>query len=120
MAALIYRVHYGMDKTKFQNQQGLLNQLIPDDLCEELKIDEWKKQIISAYSKRMELTESECKLEFLKFLESRETFGSTFFIINQRTISYYPTALIVAINRKGFHIVDPTKKVNINSSFLNN
>lgn len=42
-----------MDKTKFQNEQGLINQLIPEDLFPDQKIDEWKKQILSAYSKRM-------------------------------------------------------------------
>jgi myosin-7 len=115
MAALIYRARYGMDKSKFQTQQGLLNLLIPDDLVpEKLKIDDWKKQIINAYSKRMELTESECKLEFLRLLEKQETFGSTFFVVNQRTVSYYPSPLLIAINRLGFHIIDPVKKVKIN------
>lgn len=111
MAALIYRARYGMDKSKFQNQQGLFNQLLPDDLLLELKIDDWKKQIINAYSKRMELTESECKLEFLRMLEKQETFGSTFFVVTQRTVSYYPSTLLIAINRFGFHIIHPVKKV---------
>lgn len=111
MAALIYRVQNGMDKSKFQTQQNLLSQLIPDDLCADMKVDEWKKQIISSYSKRMELTESECKLDFLKYLEMQETFGSTFFIVNQKTISNFPTSLIIAINRHGFHVIEPNKKV---------
>ena len=42
-----------MDKTKFKNQQGLIHQLIPDDLFSDQKIDDWKKQIINAYSKQM-------------------------------------------------------------------
>lgn len=100
-----------MDKSKFQIQQNLLNSLLPDDLIPELKIDDWKKQIINAYSKRMELTESECKLEFLKFLEKQETFGSTFFVVNQRTVSFFPPTLLIAINRFGFHVIDPVKKV---------
>jgi myosin VIIa len=111
MAGLIYRAHFGMDKSKFQTHQRLIEQLIPDDLSGIYKTDEWKKLIINAYSKRMELTEGECKLEFLKFLEKQETFGSTFFVVNQRTISYYPSTLLIAINRHGFHIIDPVKKV---------
>lgn len=42
-----------MDKSKFDSQQGLINQLIPDDLLPDQKIDDWKKQIVNAYSKQM-------------------------------------------------------------------
>jgi hypothetical protein len=52
-AAIIYRAHFGIDRSKFQNQQGLINQLVPEDLYPEMKIDEWKKQIMNAYSKQM-------------------------------------------------------------------
>lgn len=58
-----------------------------------------------------ELTENECKLEFLKFLQQQETFGSTFFVVNQKTVSSYPDTLLIAINRHGFHILDTVKKV---------
>lgn len=70
----------------------------------------------------LELTESECKLEFLKFLQQQETFGSTFFVVNQKTVSYYPETLLIAINRQGFHIIDTVKKVFffINSKFNSN
>lgn len=51
--ALIYRSHYGTDRTKFQNLQGLISQLVPDDLYADQKIDDWKKQILNAYSKQM-------------------------------------------------------------------
>lgn len=51
--ALIYRAHYGNDKTKFHHLQGLINQLVPDDLNKDQKIDEWKKQIIAVYSKQI-------------------------------------------------------------------
>lgn len=30
-----------------------MNQLVPDDLILDLKIDDWKKQITNAYSKQM-------------------------------------------------------------------
>lgn len=113
MAALIYRAHHGTDKSRFLTQQNLISQLIPDDLCADMKVDEWKKQIISAYSKKMELTESECKLAFLKYLEMQDTFGSTFFVVDQKTNNAFPTLLIIAINRQGLHIVEPTKKVRL-------
>jgi hypothetical protein len=58
-----------------------------------------------------ELTESECKLKFLQFLNQQETFGSTFFVVNQKTINSYPETLLIAINRNGFHIIDSVKKV---------
>lgn len=134
VGALIYRAHFGMDRSKFQNQQGLISQLIPDDVYADLKLDDWKAKLISAYSKQMgklpnllreiarekkliiafiflELSESECKLEFLKYLQQQQTFGSTFFVVKQRTVNSYPETLLIAINRNGFHILDPVKKV---------
>ncbi|CRL00551.1 CLUMA_CG013811, isoform B [Clunio marinus] len=113
--AVIYRAHFGLDRTKFQTQQGLINQLIPDDLFPDMKIDDWKKQIMNVYSKQIEMSESDCKLEFLKFLQQQETFGSTFFVVKQKTINYYPETLLIAINRLGFHILDPVKKQNLKS-----
>lgn len=53
VGALIYRGHFGMDKTKFQNVQGLINQLVPDDILSDQKHDDWKKQIVNAYSKQI-------------------------------------------------------------------
>lgn len=109
-----------MDKSKFTTHQSLISKLIPDDLCGEMKVEDWKKQIINAYSKKMELTEGECKLEFLKFIEKQETFGSTFFIVNQKTINSFPSTLLIAINRHGFHIIEPIKKVNFMLNYLSN
>ena len=65
------------------------------------------------------MTESECKLEFLKFLQNQEMFGSTFFVVNQKTINHFPPTLLIAINRNGFYIMDAKKvsfKVVINKS----
>ena len=53
--ALIYRAHYGNDKMKFQHLQGLINQLVPEDLNKDQKTDEWKKQILAVYSKQIGL-----------------------------------------------------------------
>lgn len=53
VGAVIYRAHFGMDRSNFQSQQGLINQLVPDDIYPDQKIDDWKKQIINAYSKQM-------------------------------------------------------------------
>ncbi|KAL7044735.1 hypothetical protein ACKWTF_002035 [Chironomus riparius] len=116
--ALIYRVYFGNDKTKFQHLQGLINQLVPEDLSKDQKTDDWKKQILSVYSKQIEMTESECKLEFLKFLQNQDMFGSTFFVVNQKTINHFPPTLLIAINRNGFYIMD-AKKNNLKSYSYN-
>jgi len=51
-------------------------------------------------------------LEFLKYLQQhQQSFGSTFFVVNQRTVNTYPSTLLIAINRHGFQILDPAKKV---------
>lgn len=57
------------------------------------------------------MNESDCKLEFLKFLQHQDMFGSTFFVVNQKTVNHFPSTLLIAINRSGFHIMD-AKKVN--------
>lgn len=67
-----------------------------------------------------ELTESDCKLQVLKFLQQQESFGSTFFVVNQKTLSYFPETLLIAINRNGFHIMDSVKKVSKFSHISNN
>lgn len=53
----------------------------------------------------------DAKIEFLKHLQEYPTFGSTFFIVKQTTDNDYPDIILIAINRHGFHIIDPDKKV---------
>lgn len=73
IGAIIYRAHFGTDRTKFQNQQGLINQLVPDDLLPDLRVDDWKKQILNAYSKRLGkiFGSSWVDLEYFFFVTSR-------------------------------------------------
>jgi myosin-7 len=51
LGAIIYRAYFGNDQSKFQNLQGLINMLIPEDIISQQKPSEWKRQIISVYSK---------------------------------------------------------------------
>lgn len=51
----------------------------------------------------------------MKLLQKQTTFGSTFFVVNQNTAINYPTTILIAINRHGFHILDPVKKDNLKS-----
>lgn len=58
-----------------------------------------------------DLDEFEAKEEFLKMIQKYPTFGSTFFVVKQTTDANLPETILIAINRHGFNIIDPEKKV---------
>lgn len=51
------------------------------------------------------------KVEFLKTVQSYPTFGSTFFVVKQTTDNNLPETILIAINRNGFNIIDPERRV---------
>lgn len=54
------------------------------------------------------------KEEFLKTIQEYPTFGSTFFVVKQTTDNNLPETILIAINRNGFNIIDPERRVNLN------
>lgn len=57
------------------------------------------------------MDEMTAKEEFLKTMQSYPTFGSTFFVVKQTTDNNLPETVLIAINRNGFHIIDPERRV---------
>ena len=51
------------------------------------------------------------KEEFLKLIQTYPTFGSAFFVVKQTSDANLPETLLIAINKIGFNIIDPGKKV---------
>lgn len=64
---------------------------------------------------RPDLSEFEAKEEFLKMIQHYPNFGSTFFVVKQTTDANFPELILIAINRHGFNIIDPDKRVKFDS-----
>merc|ERR1712100_589816 len=70
----------------------------------------WKKAIVLAYNKHTVKKKDDAKIAFLKILQRWPTFGSAFFEVKQTTETKYPEFLLIAINKKGVNLIDPTNK----------
>uniref|UniRef100_A0A1A9W1S0 Myosin motor domain-containing protein n=1 Tax=Glossina brevipalpis TaxID=37001 RepID=A0A1A9W1S0_9MUSC len=119
IGCLIYYVNCGADITKaLQKPQEILTQLIPQDLIPLMKPNEWKTQLINQFKNLTTTTNLEkdlIKLQFLRYLAEQEMFGSTFFRVKQTNDSSLPEYIVLAVNRKGFHIVDASTKNTLQS-----
>ena len=50
-------------------------------------------------------------MDFLKTVYEWPTFGSAFFEVKQSTEQNYPDILLIAINKMGVNLIDPSTKV---------
>lgn len=51
------------------------------------------------------------QMDFLKTVYEWPTFGSAFFEVKQSTEQNYPDILLIAINKMGVNLIDPSTKV---------
>lgn len=110
--ALLYRIQFGTNSAPLQQQiHNVLPQILPEDVINMAKPDEWKKSILSVYNTQVDMDENQSKLEFLKLISTYPTFGSTFFVVKQATDKNLPETILIAINKNGFNIIDPEKRV---------
>lgn len=124
LAALIYRSRYGNDKSQLAGAALQLQGLLPPDLIHLQSVNEWRKQIIAAYTKDEGKSPEQAKGAFLKSIYQWPTFGTAFFEVKQTTDSSFPEFVIIAINKNGVSIIHPQNKVNIvtyqiNSNIMN-
>ncbi|EDO35658.1 predicted protein [Nematostella vectensis] len=110
LAALIYRVKFGEDKSQFQNIPRMVKELIPHDLVKQMSPDEWKRAIVAQFNKHPGRTKSEAKISFLKIIYRWPTFGSAFFEVKQGTEPNFPDNLLIAINKSGVNLINPQTK----------
>ncbi|KAG9510154.1 Myosin-VIIa, partial [Fragariocoptes setiger] len=87
-----------------------LAELIPTDLIRASSANEWKKAIANYYNDYPGMSAEGAKTEFLKCVYKWPTFGSAFFEVRQNGDTNYPEHLLVAINRHGVSLIDPTTK----------
>lgn len=110
LAALQYRVRYGDDKKEFGSIPSMLRDLVPHDLVHAMDPTEWKKEIVKAYNKHTVVKKDEAKVAFLKIVQRWQTFGSAFFEVKQTTEPKFPENLLIAINKHGVNLIDPSNK----------
>lgn len=113
MAALIYLAEYGNTLIPLQRIHDVLPHVLPEDVVPLMKSHDWKTQIINQVKKLIELNinDIQAKQSFLQEIANQQTFGSTFFLIKQTNDQNLPETILIAINRNGFHIIDPCSKV---------
>jgi myosin-7 len=110
LASLQYRVKFGDDKKEFGSIPSMLKDLVPHDMVHSMDAAEWKKAIVQAYNKHTVKKKDDAKIAFLKVLQRWQTFGSAFFEVKQTTEPKYPENLLIAINKHGVNLIDPSDK----------
>lgn len=140
--ALLYRIQFGNDTQPLTQQTySVLPQILPEDVMATTKLDEWRKLILSFYNSQvgrcdhfygalgvwidfrfawLDMNEFEAKEEFLKMIQHYPNFGSTFFVVKQTTDANLPETILIAINRHGFNIIDPDRRVRICTTNIRN
>jgi myosin-7 len=88
----------------------MLKDLVPHDMVHSMDAAEWKKAIVQAYNKHTVKKKDDAKIAFLKVLQRWQTFGSAFFEVKQTTEPKYPENLLIAINKHGVNLIDPSDK----------
>uniref|UniRef100_A0A182W6G5 Myosin motor domain-containing protein n=1 Tax=Anopheles minimus TaxID=112268 RepID=A0A182W6G5_9DIPT len=87
-----------------------LPMLIAKDTERLQKLDHWKRDIVAKIDSVKGVSVGEAKLAFLKLMQQFSLFGSTFFVVKQATDQNLPPTLLIAINRSGFHLIEPHTK----------
>lgn len=109
LASLIYRVKFGEDTKGFSQFPKTLDQFVPVDLLPSITPDEWKREI-SSYYQRTPRNRDDAKVAFLKIISKWPTFGSAFFEVKQTTEPKLPEYVLIAINKYGVNLIDPSSK----------
>ncbi|XP_049316027.1 myosin-VIIa isoform X2 [Bactrocera dorsalis] len=112
MAGLIYVVGFGTSSTHLHKIGDVLPHLVPEDLIILLKVTQWRPRIIQCVSGLLEehVDECEARQRFLSHLAAQQMFGSTFFLVKQSGDQNLPETILIAINKRGFHIIHPEMK----------
>ncbi|XP_053315052.1 unconventional myosin-VIIb [Spea bombifrons] len=118
VAALIYKVQYNNDRSHLATINKNLRELIPEYLLRNNTPEDWKKNIITNYSKHESKTVDEAKVAFLKIISRWPTFGSAFFEVKQSSDAQFPDIVLIAINKHGVSLYHPkTKDLLVNHPF---
>nr|XP_039264286.1 unconventional myosin-VIIa-like [Styela clava] len=112
LAALIYRIKFGEDRSKFAIIPQLLEnaELLPKHL-----ITSYGDRILAnkgikyQFNKHNRMSKDDAKISFLKIVSGWPTFGARFFDVKLMTKQAYPKNLEIAINKNRISLIDPKK-----------
>uniref|UniRef100_A0A3B4TMB3 Unconventional myosin-VIIa-like n=1 Tax=Seriola dumerili TaxID=41447 RepID=A0A3B4TMB3_SERDU len=110
LGGLLFRCNVDSDRSQFVMIPKMLRELVPADQIKIMSAEEWKKHIISSYSKQSGITVQEAKIAFLRAISSWPTFGCAFFEVKQTCESSYPNPVLIAISKQGVSLIDPKSK----------
>uniref|UniRef100_A0A1I7VNY1 Unconventional myosin-VIIa n=1 Tax=Loa loa TaxID=7209 RepID=A0A1I7VNY1_LOALO len=115
LAAILLRARTRDDKAAPLSQLAqIIADIVPRDMIKIYSGTEWKKFITNAYVGRYEnIPSNEAKIHFLKTIAEWPTFSSTFFEVKQSSDLAIPDKLLVAINKTGVHLYNPSTKQRI-------
>ncbi|VDK73284.1 unnamed protein product [Litomosoides sigmodontis] len=115
LAAAVLRARTPDDKAAPLSQlTQIISDIVPRDMIKTYSGSDWKKYITNAYVGRYEnMPSSEAKMHFLKTVAEWPTFSSTFFEVKQSSDSAIPDKLLIAINKTGVHLYNPSTKQHI-------
>jgi myosin-7 len=110
LAAYIFRIKYKDDKSKLQSLTQMLPDLLPSNLIPMMDPEDWKREIVRLYNQDLHTSDRDAKISFLQLIYKWPTFGSAFFEVKQSTEPNYPETLLIAINKYGVNLIDPSSK----------
>ena len=64
------------------------------------------------------MSETNAKIDFLKIIYHKSTFGSAFFEVKQTTDPNIPEQLLIAINKNGVSLINPRTKVYLSKIYV--
>uniref|UniRef100_A0A4W6DJT9 Myosin VIIBa n=1 Tax=Lates calcarifer TaxID=8187 RepID=A0A4W6DJT9_LATCA len=118
IAALLFRIRVGNDKSQLVMIPKILKELVPADQLKAMSENEWKKSIVAHFNKQANMTVEEAKVAFLKVVCRWPTFGCAFFEVKQTSEPNFPDIVRIAISKQGLTIIHPkTKDVLANHPF---
>ncbi|OQR74360.1 myosin-VIIa-like, partial [Tropilaelaps mercedesae] len=107
----VFRVRFGDGKNEQQAIPSLLRELLPVDLLKGQSGSDWKRAIVAQLARLpANMSAEDAKIAFLQHIYQWPTFGSAFFEVKQTTDTSLPDQLLVAINRHGVSLIQPSSK----------
>lgn len=111
LAALQFKVRHGDDEKQLQSLARNLLSFVPHDMLSLVESEQKLiKGIEAQFQQLRDVDKEECKARFLRILARKPTFGSAFFEVKQTTDTHFPSQMLIAINKNGVNLIDPSTK----------
>lgn len=110
LATLILRAEFGEDTEHLSEIPDMLNKLVPHEMISLKSVDEWQQVIEKALSENVTSFGDDAKIEFLKEISQRPTFGTAFFSVKTNLFGEQPETLLLAIQKDGLALINAADK----------